>query len=261
MNGNRLHPRILPPGFALLFRALLLGAWLCIQALTAQEPGAAFDQANKLYEQGKYADAITAYEKLLQAGQVSAPLYFNLGNAQFKAGQPGRAVASYLRAERLTPRDPDIQANLNFARASVPGGTTRPGSPWTRWVNRLSLDEWTALASVAASLWLILLAGGQIKRPWRQSLGGYTATTGIMAGLLAVFLGLALEQRFGSKLAVVTVREAVVRFGPLEESQSAFLARDGAELLVTGKKDGWLQVTDGAKRLGWLKESQVLLLD
>ena len=75
-----------------------------------------FDTANKLYEEGKFAEAAAAYESLVQSRQVSAALYFNLGNAWFKSGQIGRAIAAYRQAEQMTPRDPDLRANLQFAR-------------------------------------------------------------------------------------------------------------------------------------------------
>src|SRR5439155_9079280 len=39
--------------------------------LSASEVATAFDQANKLYEQGKYAEAAVAYDRLIQAGHTS----------------------------------------------------------------------------------------------------------------------------------------------------------------------------------------------
>src|SRR5215469_5260146 len=69
----------------------------------------AFDEANKLYEQGKYTEAANGYEKILQSGQVSAAVLYNLGNAFFKSGQLGRAIATYRRAQQLAPRDPDLR--------------------------------------------------------------------------------------------------------------------------------------------------------
>src|SRR5437867_5676222 len=67
----------------------LLAACFAVQA-QAQSPAAAFDAANNLYDQGKYAEAAAAFEKLLSTGQPSPALYFNLGNAFFKSGQIGR---------------------------------------------------------------------------------------------------------------------------------------------------------------------------
>ncbi len=105
-----------------------LCAWILASSLVlprAAEPAAAFEQANKLYEQGRFPAAAVAYENLLRSGQRSAAVYFNLGNACFKSGQVGKAIVNYRLAERLAPRDPAIRANLQFARGSVPGSSTR----------------------------------------------------------------------------------------------------------------------------------------
>ena len=112
----------------LVFLALALAGFFALPlAGRAQNTAALFDEANKLYEQAKYQEAATAYEKLLQSDPASAALYFNLGNAWFKAGQSGRAIAAYRQAERLAPRDPDLRFNLNFVRKKVSGSDFAPG--------------------------------------------------------------------------------------------------------------------------------------
>ena len=59
---------------------------------------------------------------------------------------------------------------------------------------------------------------------------------------------------------MVTAREAIVRFGPIDESQTAFMLPDGAEVVVLDRKIDWLQVRESAKRTGWLKSNQVQVL-
>ena len=92
---------------------------------------AEFNAANKLYAEGKFAEAASAYEKILQSGAVSPALYFNYGNAEFKSGNLGRAIAAYRQAAQLTPRDAEVRANLDFARNQVQGPTLRE-SRWSR---------------------------------------------------------------------------------------------------------------------------------
>src|ERR1700684_3279079 len=82
---------------------------LKIAGARADDAGNSFDSANKLYEQGKYPAAAAAYDKLLAGGNVSEALYFNLGNAEFKMNQVGRAIASYRQAQRLAPRDAELR--------------------------------------------------------------------------------------------------------------------------------------------------------
>ncbi|HXT41552.1 MAG TPA: tetratricopeptide repeat protein, partial [Candidatus Angelobacter sp.] len=122
-----------------------------------------FDQGNKLYEEGRFAEAASAYEKILQSGQSSPEVYFNLGNALFKSGHVGRAILNYRLAEQLAPRDPDIRANLKFARSSAADGGAQTVDWRQRLTGRLAIDEWTLLTAGSLWLWFVLLALGRLR--------------------------------------------------------------------------------------------------
>jgi tetratricopeptide (TPR) repeat protein len=218
-----------------------------------------FEQGNKLYEQGRYTEAAAVYEQMLGSGKASAALYFNLGNSWFKAGQLGRAIAAYRQAKGLSPRDPDILANLQFARNQSGGATLRPDRV-ERTLSRLSLDEWTWLAFGTAWLALLLLALQQWNPRLRYSLRALTAVFIVFAIALAGCLFAALRRSGTDVIAVVIVPSAEVRHGPLEESQTAFSVRDGAELRLLDEKDSWVRVTTGARQTGWLPRKTVLIV-
>lgn len=239
-------------------RLALLLLVLSPGAARADLSAAAFESANKLYEEGKFAEAAAAYQKLAQPGQTSAALCFNLGNALFKSGQIGRAIDAYRQAEQFTPRDPDLRANLQFARNQVQPPTLAPGR-WQRWLGRLTLNEWTLLAAAAAWLWLILLAIRQWRPALRPALRNYALALAILAALLCVCVGAALRQTRFTRTAIVVAPDAVVRYGPLAESPAAFNVHDGAELRVLDKKDDWFQVSAGPRRIGWLRRDQILV--
>jgi tetratricopeptide (TPR) repeat protein len=215
-----------------------------------------FETGNKFYEERKFSEAAAVYETALDSGQVSPALYFNLGNALFKSGSTGRAIVAYRRAAQLTPRDPDVRANLQFARNRVEGPTLRP-TRWQRAFDTLSLNEWAALS--VAGLWLtfILLAAVQLRPALKPALRSATAAAGGVTLLIASCLIFSLAANDGGKLVVVTAKEATVRKGPFEESESAFAAHDGAELQVLDRKDDWLQVSDGLRRNGWVRRGEV----
>ena len=237
--------------------ALLLGAPLCFRA-SAETSVAAFDAANRLYEQGKFKEAASAYEDMLRSGEASAALYFNLGNAFFKEGQMGRAIGAYRHAEKLNPRDPDLRANLQFARNQIQGPTLA-STWWQRWLSRLSLNEWTWLAVSAIWLLLLLLTLLQWRPAWRQPLRAYAFTLATVTVLLCVcFAGALFLDRY-SPQAIVVAREAAVRQGPLDEAPTTFTVRDGSELKVLDRKDEWLQVTADSRRSGWVRRDQVLV--
>jgi tetratricopeptide (TPR) repeat protein len=234
---------------------------LALAPLEAADLSAGFEQANKLYEEGKFAAAADAYNKLLETGSASTALYFNRGNAFFKLGQVGRAIASYRLAEQISPRDPDLQANLRFARTQARGGSPYRKDFWQRWLGALTLNEWAILTAAAAWFLFVLLALTQ----WRPELGRklrlWLLTAGICVVILGISLAGALNTGYFTTTAIVVAGEAEVRNGPLDESQPAFKVRDGVELNVLDRKDDWLEVVDPAQRSGWVRQNQTLIFD
>lgn len=238
--------------------AVLVGAPLQV-AGAVPELAARFEAANRLYHQGRFAEAAAAYEAILASGHVSAALYFNLGNARFKAGQLGRALVAYRRASELSPRDPDVLANLQFVREQVNGPTLRPGR-LDRALSRLSVNEWALLSAGAFWAALLLLTAGQVWPRARAALRWPVR----LALAATLFFGSALSlvwtRTATGTVAVVTVRETAARNGPFEESPEAFRLGDGAELRVLDRREDWLQVSDGQRRPAWVKQEAVFLL-
>ena len=246
-----------PLQFNLLAAFALLVAAL---PLRGSEPSATFQEANRLYEQQRYAEAAVVYRNLLDDGQSSVPILFNLGNAEFKAGHPGRAIAAYRMAQRLAPRDPDVRANLQFARDQVRNGQASSDRLVIRMLDWMTLNEWTL--AVVVPLWgcFLLLAASCWRRNSEKSLRRLAVICGAVAIVFLAPLLLAAQRQLANPTAVVTVEETVVRRGPFEESQSAYSVRDGVELTVLSRQNGWLQVTDGNQRIGWLQETQATVI-
>lgn len=226
--------------------------------LNAEDATAAFDSANRLYAEGKFGEAVVAYQKILGTGVASPAIHFNLGNAYFKSGQIGRAIAAYRQAEQFSPRDPDLRANLQFARNQVQGPTLRAGR-LERWLGTLSLNEWTWLGAGAVWLTFTLLTVRQLRPALARPLRSWTRAMGIIALILMAGFLMAFSTAANRQRAIIVVPEAPVRSGPFEESPNSFTARDGAELRVLDQKDNWLQVTDVSRRVGWVKRDAVVL--
>lgn len=217
-----------------------------------------FDAANKLYAENKFVEAANAYESIATNSTVSPALYFNLGNARFKAGQLGRAIAAYHSTSALTPRDPDLLANMRFARNQVQGPTLRTSS-WQKGITTLTLNEWTWLCVAGVWMTFALLIARQLKPALAVSLANWTwlavgITTILCANLIVVF-----SQQAESNL-VITVADATIRTSPLDQAPSTFVAHDGAELRVLDTKNDWFQVTDGTTRIGWVKSEHAVLI-
>jgi tetratricopeptide (TPR) repeat protein len=238
--------------------AMLFGV-LAVQAISAgaTDKSGEFDRANKLYEQGKFPEAVAAYESLAASGVTDANLWFNLGNAAYKSGQMGRAVAAYRMAERLKPRDPSLRANLQFVRGKIYSNERVRLPFWKALIRIATVNEWTALT--AMSFWALfsMLACGEVTRR-RYPKTAFTLFGTLLASGVALFAAIR-DQRSASE-AVVIAREVTARFGPLDESQPAFQLRDGAEVTMLDAKGDWLQVRDAEKRTGWMRREEAIVL-
>ena len=245
---------------------LLLFLILAVLSARAADVASTFDVANKLYEQRKFAEAATKYQEVLASGAATPIVYFNLGNAWFKAGQLGRAIAAYRQAQRLSPRNPDVRFNLQFVRKQVTGSELPSGPAWKYWLMNLTLNEWTIAAVAVLWVLFILLAIGELRPSLRPALRIWNAAFAITFVALAGLLAAAIHENQKVNAAVVVVPNTVVRYGPLEESQVFYQLRDGSELQVldekkTAENQSWLMVQDAARRTGWLKRDEVVVLN
>lgn len=59
-----------------------------------------------------YKRSAMIYQKMIDKGIRSGPIFYNQGNAWFRAGEKGRALVSYRQAEEFMPGDPYVKANI-----------------------------------------------------------------------------------------------------------------------------------------------------
>ena len=78
-----------------------------------------FKEGNEKYKKGKYNDAIKYYELILSKGIRNGYVYYNLGNAYFKANNPGKAVLNLERAKIYLPSDADVNFNIRFTESRI----------------------------------------------------------------------------------------------------------------------------------------------
>lgn len=216
-----------------------------------------FEQANRLYAEGKYAEAIRLYEELVFAGTNSTGVLYNLANAYLNTGKTGRAILLYRRVLLVEPRAADARWNLHLARSRVKDPVWRPGK-LLRWLEMITVDEWTYGFVGCVWIMLILIALDLVKRqpvPWLRSV------ICAMAGAGLVLLGclvLAIRQhRQLERVAVVTAGPVPVRQGPFERAEPAFELDDGAEILIEQKRAGWALVRVDKTRAGWVPEAAI----
>jgi len=231
-------------------------AWCAVLALVLG-PVQAFNEGNKLYAQKDYEGAVHAYEQALQAGH-DARAHYNLGNALFRTGKIGRAIANYRRAWYLSPRDHDIEANLAFARAYRTDKTPAPSSPLARLADRTL--RWMSRREAALAAGLLFTLAGMVLAAW---IVWRVAALGVAAGALAVlalYCFVAQQQWAGEVAAhpaVVVVPEVNAASGPGDEFKQVMLLHDGTEVRIRETRGDYALVQLPGGSGGWLKTAAI----
>jgi hypothetical protein len=242
---------VTPKGTTRFLGLLWLGLLSTASLAQSTPPQTQFETANRLYEQGLFTEAAATYKNLLASGLTSAAVHYNLANSHFRNGQLGLAIAQYRQALALAPRDPDIQANLKFARQQVTGSSSVTPRVWLRQLHQLRLDEWTLLTFAGLCLTCGLLILGHWQPTRRRRLRPWILLCVVCTTTLFAATATVWHHQRQSPLAVVLRPATPFRYGPLTESQVHFTAGEGTELTVEDTQDGWIQVVDAAERRGW----------
>ncbi|MBN2290440.1 MAG: hypothetical protein JXQ83_13980 [Candidatus Glassbacteria bacterium] len=253
---------------------LLLSAVPCIWAASvrAEDNGSAttlerrFREANRAYSENDFEGAAKGYRELLKLTGPNAGLYYNLGCAALKAGHLGRAVLNFKRAARLSPRDPDIRANLSFVTALTrPAGSEEENSRgfltdlFTRWVFLLSARE----AGILQLVFLVWVAVGVTvaalghRGVLRKAVIGWSAAGLVLLAANSLVLGMHIYSlRYGSQ-AVVVEDGAQARSGPGEDNTRVLVLPEGTLVALRESRGGWVLVSLPSGRSGWLPGEMV----
>lgn len=239
--------------FSLVALILTGGTWLRAGE-TPPSPDSLFLEGSALYNQTNYPAAEAKFLELLDAGYRQGEVWFNLGNCQIKQGRTGEAILSYRRAELALPRDPDVEANLRFARRST-GAAVVDYSWWIDLGMMVSQRHWQALTTGSYWLAALLWVGGLLYTP---------ARTVLFRGAVVAGLGLVLSlggqaawwQWHHHPEAVVVEKNLRTRFAPMDDATLAFALPEGSTVVVEDRAGEWVRVRSGADS-GWVRQSAV----
>lgn len=205
--------------------------FLATPGATSQTP------PEQLYEAGAYRAAAEGFrDRALKEPDVPNH-WLNYGNAAWRGGDDAQALAAWVRAARLSPRDQGLRRALLL----VP-----PGDPWA--ARNLLVSPVTP-----AELWLLGLV------VWLAGWGGTIASRGIrgrwlvliVAGAISAGAGLALANWYRRPVAVLA-GNGVLRLSPHEQAPSSGEVAKLGTVLLAERRGAWMRVEAAGGQAGWL---------
>ena len=235
------------------------------EAVRAFDTGTSLRQSNP-NEAGKaFRTAAAKFQLLVDAGLQNGRLYYDLGNAYLEAGQVGRAILNYRRAQKLIQDDGRLTANLQYARQLRRNQLPESGEQaFLRtlffWHYGTSLRG-RAIAAVAVwiAFWGLMILGTFAPRlRWRYVVMPLLAASLILAASATVSMFADARQRAG----VVVMDNVTVRKGNGEGFEPQFKEQlhEGVEFDVLETRTDWLliQLPDG--KTGWIRSREAGLI-
>jgi tetratricopeptide (TPR) repeat protein len=236
--------------------ALVFLAGLSPQAAAGQEmpPAQLFVEGLTAYKNGDYEAAVARFRDLVDRGRASGKLYYNLGNACFKAERLGHAVWWYEKALRLMPRDPDLKFNLAHARSLLKDQPETTSQPLARvlffWRYQLRGDQiqWLALGFNLAFWTALAVRRLMGRRPYRSWL--------LLLALPALlFTATAAYDRYEARYrqqAIVLPPQIAVRAGHTPGATELFVLHAGTKVRVQTRRGDHLRIAFGGDKIGWV---------
>jgi len=236
---------------SLLSRVIIVVCCAFFVSPVFAQSDAEFAKANQDYAQNNFKEAISGYETLVRSGQWSANVFYNLGNAYFRAGDFGRAILDYERALALERHHPEAKANLQIARDEARALELQQS--WLeRYLQFASINQYVITATVAFWLVLFCVAGFIFVR--RRS----AAIIALLIFSLLVF-GIAIlaiyELDQGSKgraLAVVTGKDVQARIATADTANSVLALPPGSEIKILSTRGDWVYAALPNNLRGWI---------
>lgn len=246
---------------SIIFSAMLLIISLPLFAISENQK--IWNDAAEAYAQKNYEEAVSLYAQLIKKGESSS-LYYNYGNALFKAGYIGRAILYYERALRLDPSNSDIKYNLEFANLSKTD-KIESFEPFflTQWYTSITLlctsNLWAYFALafflLAMVLFLIFRFG---KTLILRKIGFGLFIFSLV--LFAISCGHAFHARnmvLDNPAAIVMVGSETARSTPDMSGTEVFVIHEGTKVFEKSSLGDWVEVRLEDGKVGWIHKSAV----
>jgi hypothetical protein len=249
--------------FALIAFSLLLFPFL----LHADGSDPELDAANRAYISGSYNESARLFQQIIATHGYSAPLCFDLANAEARAGHTGAALLNYERARYLAPDDRDIDHNLQLVRKQA--GLEPNSYRWWQ-IALLSINWIVWLGIMAACLLFIFLAvigtayapalAATSKIPLRllKNIFRGILFAGIPLCLLMGYVELSTVG-FNDRIegVIVAPKEATLRLSPFDSADSIGTIPEGELVTVEDRHNDYLRIEARDHHFGWIAQKDI----
>lgn len=226
-----------------------------------------FDNANLLYKEGKFEEAIKIYKQIEAKDLVSSTLYYNLGNSYYKLNNVANTIYNYEKSLLLNPLNKDALNNLAFAkRMTIDVIEELPKTFLQRlevnYLQKFSYNQWALLAivfSFLAAVLFLLFYFSTISN--KKRIYFLTSITSFLLLIISVFITYHQYQKaMNTKYAIVFSPKTSVNNAPTLNSDEIFELHEGTKVSVLDAVDNWKKIKLSDGQIGWISTDNIKML-
>jgi len=218
-----------------------------------------FKQANDLYLQEKYEDAILFYDSIQESGLESADLFYNIGNTYYKLQNWPQSILYFERAIKLDPKHEDARFNLNLTQLKIVDKIEAIPplffENWYNWfIQIFSMNGWAILCIIF--LWLSFVVFWIKKLTDFRLIKNLFIILFVLSTLSFIFSNSNFKQIIQPKNAIILSSSVVVKSAPSYNSSDLFSLHAGSKVSVLDQIGDWIHISIVNGNKGWmLKEN------
>jgi len=228
---------------------------------------ALFRSATEAYNSGDYNKAIENYLGIIETGQHSSELYFNLGNSYYKLNQVAPTIYYYEKALLLKPKDAEIIINLGYAQnMTLDAIELMPETGLSKIYNDitglLSFDHWGYAAVIFVFLFVLLyIAFYYLQYATQKRIAFITSLISLILAVVSVVFAFFQYNDFqANRPAIVFDNEIKVTSEPNKSSQAVFTLHEGTKLNVLEELKDYKKIRIADGQTGWLTSESIKML-
>lgn len=242
-------------------RPAIGSGFLVMLALTMTIPAQdtdTFQQAQAAFAEGRYAEAAGHYEAMLTDGYENGYVLYNLGNAWMNAGEIGRAISAYRRAQWLVPGDANLERNLGLAlerrRQDLSAREDAVTDKILFWRQGLSFSRQASLAVLFAAIAFVLSLIAMLRRRSSPVLKTAIGVVLVQGLLFVTSATITWNDRTSSDHGAVTDDDTRLLQWPADDADLSYEQplHDGDEFTVLSRKGTWLKIRVADRYEGWI---------
>ena len=238
-----------------------------ISTLSFAQNKTIFEQANALYNDGNYTEALNKYTSILEQDEHSAELYFNIANAHYKLNNVAPSIYYYEKALLLKPNDKEILNNIAYARnMTIDAIEIVPEVGFSRLIknatNTMVFDNWAKVSVVLVIFFVFLFLMYYFSHSTsKKRLAFITSVSSLILAFIALafaFNSYGLEQK--NQPAIVFAQESQIKSEPNLRSTESFKLHEGTKVQVIDTVSNWKKIKLADGKTGWVSNDDIKML-